>query len=114
MLATFNFHNVATINGNLQAIVILIRAEIYDAETLHLAMFGPPRVHARDHFDEWIQDHFARMAYRTRAWATRVINNLDLAADGNSPIEQQIRALLPQLRATVSTLVINQAGFYPP
>lgn len=73
---------------------------------MHLNNFGVV-VHARDHFDTWLQSFFAKMTSMTKAWLNRHFNRLELVS--TSP---QINALIPQLRAAANSLAITQTGFY--
>ncbi|KAK4041886.1 hypothetical protein C8A01DRAFT_14466, partial [Parachaetomium inaequale] len=106
VLATYQFHNEATINNNLKTVILAIRLEIRAAENLHSANFGVT-VHARDHFDAWVKSFFAEMTALTQTWLNRHINSLELVSPN-----AQITALIPQLRAATNSLAITQTGFY--
>lgn len=79
---------------------------------MYVAQFQT-QVYALDHFDAWVQDHFTRMATATRKWTLEMLDSLELAADTNSQLHLQIKALIPQMRAVANNLAISQINFYP-
>lgn len=109
VIATFNFHNQATIYDNLGTVVNTVRAEIRLAEDFHLQRTGVA-VAALEHFDAWLADHFDKMKENTKEWVLEQCGHLELVVGTNNA---QQRAVIPQFRNAVNNnMAIDQRNFY--
>jgi hypothetical protein len=95
-------------------VVMDFRRELRFAERVHRGLFAA-QVPAVDSFTNYFRSLMTRIETRTRAFATRWLDALELTwTNTGDPAEASIRASIVSIRSVAQSARINTNGFFNP